>query len=63
MLLLKSPSVLALRRSAAAHVSGPEFVSHDPPMEDFDYSTGREPVMRMSTSLLALCCQPGPEAI
>lgn len=23
---------------------------------------GREPVMRMSTSLLALCCQPGPEA-
>lgn len=23
---------------------------------------GREPVMRMSTSLLALCCQSGPDA-
>jgi hypothetical protein len=26
------------------------------------YLIGREPVMRMSTSLLALCCQPGPDA-
>jgi hypothetical protein len=26
------------------------------------YWIGREPVMRMSTSLLALCCQPGPDA-
>ena len=26
------------------------------------YLTGREPVMRMSTSFLALCCQSGPEA-
>jgi hypothetical protein len=27
-----------------------------------DYLIGREPVMRMSTSLLALCCQSGPDA-
>lgn len=27
----------------------------------WDQARGREPVMRMSTSLLALCCQPGPE--
>src|ERR1700689_351280 len=26
------------------------------------YLIGREPVMRMSTSLLALCCQSGPDA-
>ena len=26
------------------------------------YLIGREPVIRMSTSLLALCCQSGPEA-
>jgi hypothetical protein len=26
------------------------------------YLSGREPVMRMSTSLLALCCQSGPDA-
>ena len=26
------------------------------------YLIGREPVMRMSTSLLALCCHSGPEA-
>src|SRR5580700_2760691 len=26
------------------------------------YLMGREPVMRMSTSLLALCCQSGPDA-
>jgi len=26
------------------------------------YLTGREPVMRMSTSRLALCCQSGPDA-
>jgi hypothetical protein len=26
------------------------------------YLTGREPAMRMSTSLLALCCQSGPDA-
>src|SRR5580658_4387572 len=26
------------------------------------YRIGREPVMRMSTSLLALCCQSGPDA-
>jgi hypothetical protein len=26
------------------------------------YLIGREPVMRMSTSRLALCCQSGPDA-
>src|SRR4029077_5724587 len=26
------------------------------------YLIGREPVMRISTSLLALCCQSGPDA-
>ena len=29
------------------------------PGEESAYLTGREPVMRMSTSLLALCCQSG----
>ena len=27
------------------------------------YLNGRDPKMRISTSRLALCCQPGPEAI
>jgi hypothetical protein len=40
--------------STARHVSPPFDNCRDPA-----YSTGREPVMRMSTSLLALCCQSG----
>jgi hypothetical protein len=38
------------------------FVQALPPSPRRAYVIGREPVMRMSTSLLALCCQSGPEA-
>ena len=33
-----------------------------PGLQTTIYLAGREPVTRMSTSLRALCCQPGPDA-
>jgi hypothetical protein len=35
--------------------------ARDRVLRDADYLRGREPAMRMSTSLLALCCQSVPE--
>src|SRR6185437_5916901 len=46
---------------AGTTVVAPRWVDADRVPRDAVYPSGREPAMRISTSLLALCCQSAPE--
>jgi len=52
----------ALDRKCGIESVGLKIVKGSEPIRSCVYRAGREPVIRISTSLLALCCQSGMDA-